>query len=199
VIARISGRLIQKKPSQAVVDTNGVGYGLSVTLATFYALPDIGAQVTLHVHTIVREDAITLYGFLAPGEREIFERLISVNKIGPKMALSILSGIPYGELAGAVRRKDIARLSMVPGVGKKTAERLCVELADKLDTLEHAGAESAGDAQESSLLNDTVEALVSLGYNRQEAVRSAKTVLRGDSVKDIQTAVKAALVELSAR
>lgn len=199
MIARISGKLVQKKPSQVVVDTNGVGYGLSVTLATFYALPDIGAQVTLHVHTIVREDAITLYGFLAPGEREVFERLISVNKIGPKMAASILSGIPYGELAGAVRRKDIARLSMVPGVGKKTAERLCVELADKLDTLEHAGEETAGEAGESRLLNDTVEALVSLGYNRQEAVRSAKTVLRGDGVKDIQGAVKAALAELSAR
>lgn len=199
MIARISGKLVQKKPSQVVVDTNGVGYGLSVTLATFYALPDIGSQVTLHVHTIVREDAITLYGFLAPGEREVFERLISVNKIGPKMAASILSGIPYGELAGAVRRKDIARLSMVPGVGKKTAERLCVELADKLDTLEHAVAETVGEGEESSLLNDTVEALVSLGYNRQEAVRSTKTVLRGESVKDIQTAVKTALAELSSR
>lgn len=198
MIARISGKLVQKKPSQAVVDVNGVGYGLSVTLATFYSLPDVGGQVTLHVHTIVREDAITLYGFLALGEREVFERLISVNKIGPKMAVSILSGIPFGELAGAVRRKDIARLSMVPGVGKKTAERLCVELADKLDTLEHAIAD-AGETEESSLLNDTVEALVSLGYNRQEAMRSAKTVLRGDSVKDIQTAVKTALAELAAR
>lgn len=198
MIARISGKLVQKKPSQVVVDVNGVGYGLSVTLATFYSLPDMGGQVTLHVHTIVREDAITLYGFLALGEREVFERLISVNKIGPKMAASILSGIPFGELAGAVKRKDIARLSMVPGVGKKTAERLCVELADKLDTLEHAIAD-AGKAEESSLLNDTVEALVSLGYNRQEAMRSAKTVLRGDNVKDIQSAVKAALAELSAR
>lgn len=199
MIARISGKLVQKKPSQAVVDVNGVGYGLSVTLATFYSLPDVGGQVTLHVHTIVREDAITLYGFLALGEREVFERLISVNKIGPKMAVSILSGIPFGELAGAVRRKDIARLSMVPGVGKKTAERLCVELADKLDTLEHTVSETAGETEESSLLNDTVEALVSLGYNRQEAMRSAKTVLRGDNVKDIQSAVKAALAELSAR
>ncbi|MBF0292325.1 MAG: Holliday junction branch migration protein RuvA [Nitrospinae bacterium] len=198
MIARISGKLVQKKPSQVVVDVNGVGYGLSVTLATFYSLPEVGGQVTLHVHTIVREDAITLYGFLAMGEREVFERLISVNKIGPKMAASILSGIPFGELAGAVRRKDIARLSMVPGVGKKTAERLCVELADKLDTLEHAVAD-AGDGEESSLLNDTVEALASLGYNRQEAMRSAKTVLRGDKVKDIQSAVKAALAELSAR
>lgn len=198
MIARISGKLVQKKPSQVVVDVNGVGYGLSVTLATFYSLPELGGQVTLHVHTIVREDAITLYGFLAMGEREVFERLISVNKIGPKMAASILSGIPYGELAGAVKRKDIARLSMVPGVGKKTAERLCVELADKLDTLEHTVAD-AGEAEESSLLNDTVEALVSLGYNRQEAMRSAKTVLRGDNVKDIQSAVKTALAELSAR
>ena len=198
MIARISGKLVQKKPSQVVVDVNGVGYGLSVTLATFYSLPEVGGQVTLHVHTIVREDAITLYGFLAMGEREVFERLISVNKIGPKMAASILSGIPFGELAGAVKRKDIARLSMVPGVGKKTAERLCVELADKLDTLEHAVAD-AGEVEESSLLNDTVEALVSLGYNRQEAMRSAKTVLRGDSVKDIQSAVKTALAELSAR
>ena len=199
MIARISGRLIQKKPSQTVVDVNGVGYGLSITLATFYSLPEVGAQVTLHVHTIVREDAITLYGFLSPGEREVFERLISVNKIGPKMAVSILSGIPYGELAGAVRRKDVARLSLVPGVGKKTAERICVELADKLDTLEHAGAESAGGAEDSGLLNDTLEALVSLGYNRQEASRAAKPALRGDGVKNIQTAVKAALAELAAR
>lgn len=199
MIARISGRLIQKKPSQTVVDVNGVGYGLSITLATFYALPDVGAMVTLHVHTIVREDAITLYGFLSPGEREVFERLISVNKIGPKMAVSILSGIPYGELAGAVRRKDIARLSLVPGVGKKTAERLCVELADKLDTLEYAGAETAGGAEDSGLLNDTVEALVSLGYNRQEALRAAKTATRGDGVKNIQSAVKTALAELASR
>jgi Holliday junction DNA helicase RuvA len=199
MIAWLSGRLIQKKPSQAVLDVNGVGYGLSITLAAFYALPELGAQVTLHVHTIVREDAITLYGFLSPGEREVFERLISVNKIGPKMAVSILSGIPCGELAGAVRRKDIARLSLVPGVGKKTAERLCVELADKLDTLEYTGAESAGGAEESGLLNDTVEALVSLGYNRQEALRSAKMALRADSAKNIQSAVKAALAELSPR
>jgi Holliday junction DNA helicase RuvA len=197
VIARLAGRLIQKKPSHAVVDVNGVGYGVSITLTTYYALPEDGAQVTLHIHTIVREDAITLYGFISPGEREVFERLIGVNKVGPKMAATILSGIPHAELAGAVRRKDIGRLSLIPGVGKKTAERLCMELADKLDSLEYATAEAGGGGAESALLNDTVEALVSLGYSRQEATRAGKAALRGDKAKDIQTAVKAALADLS--
>ena len=132
MIARLAGTLFEKHPSRVVVDVNGVGYDVQVPLSTFYGLGEAGAAMALRIHTHVREDAIALYGFATALELELFERLIAVSGIGPKLALAVLSGIEPAELVKAVRRGDVARLTAIPGVGKKTAERIVLELKDRL-------------------------------------------------------------------
>src|SRR5215472_14162632 len=132
MIAHLRGRLLIKHPNQVIVETNGVGYDVTISVPTFSELPTAGGEVALHIHTHVREDAIALYGFLRPAEKQLFERLISVSGIGPKLAITILSGMPADDIVNAIRGNDVAKLTRVPGIGKKTAERMVLELRDKL-------------------------------------------------------------------
>ena len=138
MIAHLRGRLISKHPNQAIVEAGGVGYDVIITVPTFSELPALGGEVALHIHTHVREDALALYGFLRPEEKQLFEKLITVSGIGPKLAITILSGMATSEMVGAIRSNDFARLTKIPGIGRKTAERMCVELRDKLERLREA-------------------------------------------------------------
>jgi len=138
MIARLTGTLVDKGPSRIVVDVGGVGYDVQIPLSTFYPLGEAGSRVELRVHTHVREDALALYGFATPLEHNLFERLISINGVGPKLALAVLSGIEPAELIRAVRSQDVARLTKIPGVGKKTAERIGLELKDRLQEIAEA-------------------------------------------------------------
>src|SRR5271166_6022831 len=133
MIAHLRGRLISKHPNQAVVEAGGVGYDVTISVPTFSELPATGAEVALHIHTHVREDALALYGFLRPEERQLFEKLLTVSGIGPTLAIKILSGTAIPEMVASIRANDFARLTKIPGVGRKTAERMCVELRDKLE------------------------------------------------------------------
>jgi Holliday junction DNA helicase RuvA len=178
VIARLKGTLVEKSPSRLILDVGGVGYDVSVPLSTFYGLGDPGSPVVLRVHTHVREDAIALYGFASALEEDLFERLISISGIGPKLALAVLSGIDPSELVRAIRTQDVARLTRIPGVGKKTAERIGLELKDRLPAVAvSAGAQpavSSGDA----LRDDLMSALANLGYQRASVEKTVDAVLR---------------------
>jgi holliday junction DNA helicase RuvA len=164
MISRLTGTLVEKHPPQVVVMSHGVGYELDVPMSTFYNLPRTGEPVELLTHLVVREDAHLLFGFLTPSERTAFRQLLKVNGVGPKVALSVLSGLSVEDLATAVAAQDAARLTKVPGVGRKTAERLVLELRDKLPMA--AAAEPAAGARASG---DVLNALLSLGYNEREA------------------------------
>ena len=176
MIARLHGALLEKTPNRIVVDVSGVGYEVLVPLSTFYGLGDAGSPVTLRVHTHVREDLIALYGFSSALELDLFERLIGINGIGPKLALAVLSGIESGELVRAIRAQDVARLTRIPGVGKKTAERIGLELKDRLPQAVAAAepAAAAGDDRREDLLS----ALTNLGYNRAVAEKTIDAALK---------------------
>jgi Holliday junction DNA helicase RuvA len=176
MIAYLRGRLIAKHPNQAVVDVNGVGYDVAISVPTFSDLPHDGGEVSLHIHTHVREDAIALFGFLRAQEKQLFEKLISVSGIGPKLAITILSGMAAEEMVGAIRGNDIARLTKIPGIGKKTAERMVLELRDKLDAF---GA-AAAPVSVSPIEEDVLSALVNLGYQRPAAEKVLSTMKRSD-------------------
>jgi Holliday junction DNA helicase RuvA len=178
VIAQVRGRLLRKEPQEAVVDVGGVGYRVTIPLSTFYRIGEPGHEVTLLTHTHVREDALALYGFLTSVEQSLFERLISVSGVGPKLAVAILSGIEAPDLVAALRAGDVVRLTRIPGVGKKTAERLVLELKEKVTALAAAEesppvAQAAGSAKE-----DLVSALLHLGYSRPEADRGVDRALK---------------------
>ena len=162
MIARLKGTLVEKTPNRLVIDVAGVGYDVLVPLSTFYGLGEAGSAVTLRVHTHVREDVIALYGFSSPLELDLFERLIAINGIGPKLALAVLSGIDPADLVRAIRAQDVARLTRIPGVGKKTAERIGLELKDRLPRGAAAPETpaQAGDDRRADLLS----ALTNLGY-----------------------------------
>jgi Holliday junction DNA helicase RuvA len=160
-----------------VVDVAGVGYDVQVPLSTFYGLGDPGAGITLRVHTHVREDAIALYGFASPLEQDLFERLIAISGIGPKLALAVLSGIDPGELVRAIRTQDVARLTRIPGVGKKTAERIGLELKDRLPPTGSAGAPAESLESGSALRDDLLSALANLGYQRAAVEKAVERVL----------------------
>jgi Holliday junction DNA helicase RuvA len=177
VIARLSGTVLEKHPNRVVVDVAGVGYDVQVPLSTFYGLGDPGAGVTLRVHTHVREDVIALYGFASPLEQDLFERLISISGIGPKRALAVLSGIDPGELVRAIRTQDVARLTRIPGVGKKTAERIGLELKDRLPHTAAPGAPPE-TSESGGLRDDLLSALANLGYQRAGAEKAVDTVLK---------------------
>jgi Holliday junction DNA helicase RuvA len=175
VIAHLRGRILRKAPQELVLDVAGVGYRITIPLSTFYRLGEPGTEVSVLTHTHVREDTFALFGFLTPPEQSLFERLISVAGVGPRLAVGILSGIETPDLVGALRAGDVARLTRIPGVGKKTAERLVVELKDKMEGLEGAEpvpAEAPADRQD-----DLVSALVHLGYSRSEAERGVGRAL----------------------
>ncbi len=176
MIAQLRGRLLRKEPQEVVLDVAGVGYRVAIPLSTFYRLGELGCEVALLTHTHVREDTLALFGFLTAAEQALFERLIAVSGVGPKLAVSILSGIEPPELVAALRSSDVARLTRIPGVGKKTAERLVLELKDKMKGLEATAAEPPVSAAPSPK-EDLVSALVHLGYSRPEAERGVERAL----------------------
>jgi len=181
MIGRLKGEIIYKKPPQLLIDVNGVGYEVAAPMTTFYELPEAGQKTILLTHMIVREDAQLLYGFATDNEREMFRQLIKINGVGPKLALTILSGISSAELARCVSDHDVISLVKLPGVGKKTAERLIVELADKLKlfpSIEKIQSDERGEvmtAQENPLV-EAESALIALGYKAQEALKMIKAV-----------------------
>ena len=178
MIAHLRGRLFEKHPNRLVVDVNGVGYDVFVPLSTFYGLAEAGTEVALRIHTHVREDALALYGFATALEQELFERLIGVSGIGPKLALAVLSGIEPPEFIRAIERGDLARLTAIPGVGKKTSERIVLELKDRLPRAQAAAAVAGGAASEAPVLrDDVVSALVNLGYHRPLAEKAAEAAV----------------------
>jgi len=178
VIARLSGTVLEKHPNRVVVDVGGVGYDVQVPLSTFYGLGEPGSGVTLRVHTHVREEVIALYGFASPLEQDLFERLISISGIGPKLALAVLSGIDPGELVRAIRTQDVARLTRIPGVGKKTAERIGLELKDRMPLAATPQGEQPGASEGGGLRDDLLSALANLGYQRAGAEKAVDAVIK---------------------
>ena len=194
MIARLSGRLAEKTPGRIIVDVQGVGYDLHVPLSTFYVVGEAGAGVTLRVYTHVREDLIALYGFATTLEQDLFERLISISGIGPKLALSVLSGIEPPDLVRAIRSQDVARLTAIPGVGKKTAERIGLELKDRLPPSLQAAADTASPATpEDQLRADLLSALLNLGYQRAPAEKAIEKELRLAPDAPFEQALRAVL------
>lgn len=195
MIAHLRGRLLTKHPNQVVVETGGVGYDVTISVPTFSDLPGVGGEVALHIHTHVREDLIALYGFLRPAEKQLFEKLITVSGIGPKLAITILSGMAADEMVGAIRGNDIARLTRIPGIGKKTAERMVLELRDKLPP---AGV---GEAPAASVMNateeDVLSALVNLGYQRPAAERALASVAKNGKSGSFEVMFREALAALA--
>jgi Holliday junction DNA helicase RuvA len=189
MIGRLTGTLAEKAPPQVLVDVAGVAYELDVPMSTFYNLPTVGERVTLLTHLVVREDAHLLYGFGSPDERSTFRQLIRISGVGPRTALAILSGLSVAELAQAVSRQESARLIKVPGIGKKTAERLLLELKDKLAPDLPGRSAVSSDAQ-----GDIVQALLALGYNEREAAAAMKALPPDVAVSD---GIKLALRALS--
>jgi Holliday junction DNA helicase RuvA len=178
MIARLTGTLLDKTPSRLVVDVSGVGYDVQVPLSTFYVVGSPGARVELRVHTHVREDVIALYGFASALEQDLFERLISISGIGPKLALAVLSGIDPTELIRAIRTQDVARLTKIPGVGKKTAERIGLELKDRLPHGVTGAAEPATARGGDDRRDDLLSALMNLGYQRGAAERAIDAAIK---------------------
>jgi Holliday junction DNA helicase RuvA len=194
VIAHLAGTLLEKHVPRLVVDVAGVGYAVLVPMSTYYAIGETGSRVTLRIHTHVREDTIQLFGFHTPLELELFERLITVSGIGPKVALSVLSGIEPPALVRAVRQADVPRLVRIPGVGRKTAERLVLELKDKLPE----PAEAAPSvAPETGVRDDLLSALANLGYQRSAVEQTVEKVLRGALVLDFDPLLRSVLKELT--
>jgi len=198
LIGHLRGQILRKSPQEVVVEVAGVGYRVLIPVSSFYRLGGEGDSVSLRVHTHVREDALALYGFLTAGEQSLFERLIGVAGVGPKLALNILSGIEAPELTAALREADVARLTRVPGVGKKTAERLVLELRDKMPALAASeGTPSSGAA--TGLKDDLLSALANLGYSRPEAEKGVERALREDGSARFEDLLRRALRILSGR
>jgi Holliday junction DNA helicase RuvA len=173
MIAHLRGKLLAKHPNQVVVETGGVGYEVNISVPTFSELPGHGSEVALYIHTHVREDLIALYGFLHPTEKQLFEKLITVSGIGPKLAITILSGMAASDMAGAIRGNDVTRLTKIPGIGKKTAERMVLELRDKLPP---AAGETPTAPAMGAIEEDVLSALVNLGYQRAAAEKALASV-----------------------
>ena len=173
MIARLRGIILEKKPNAAVVDVGGVGYALTIPISTFSSLPNVGDEAALHVHTHVREDALALFGFLTSVEKDIFEKLISVNGVGPRLAVTVLSGLPTAELLTAIRSADVNTLIKIPGVGRKTGERIILELREKLGAVEGA-ADGAVQSAMSGLEHDVISAMVNLGCSADAAGAAVK-------------------------
>ncbi|MCA1818024.1 MAG: Holliday junction branch migration protein RuvA [Acidobacteria bacterium] len=204
MIAHLSGTLLAKHATSVVVDVGGVGYEVTIPVTTFYDLEEAGAQVSLRIYTHVREDALQLYGFKTGRERELFQLLISVSGIGPKSAIAMLSGMSADEIITAIRTNNIARLTAIPGVGKKTAERLGIELRDKMAALsspaleEQLAAQPAGAALPDDVVReDTLSALVNLGYQRAAAERAVTNAMQEGGSLSVELLLRRALRTLS--
>jgi Holliday junction DNA helicase RuvA len=194
MIAHLRGTLLSKRPNQAIVEAHGVGYDVAISVPTFSEMPAAGAEVALHIHTHVREDALSLYGFQRLSEKQLFEKLLTVSGIGPKLAITILSGMPAEEMVGAIRGGDLARLTRIPGIGKKTAERMVLELRDKLPSATDTAEKSASMA--SPVEEDVISALVNLGYQRAAAEKAMQSV-RGKGSQTFELMFREALGTLS--
>jgi Holliday junction DNA helicase RuvA len=197
VIAHLRGRILEKQPNRIVVDVGGVGYDVLVPLSTFYGLGEAGTEIVLRIHTHVREEALALYGFGTRLEQDLFERLIGVSGIGPKVALAVLSGIEPEELVRAIERADLARLTAIPGVGKKTAERIVVELKDRLPRTASVPAHGALEEDSPMIKDDVLSALINLGYHRPLAEKAVDAAVRTTRGVDFERTLKQALRELA--
>ena len=195
MIAHLRGKLLAKHPNQAIVETAGVGYDVTISVPTFSDLPAVGAEVALHIHTHVREDLIALYGFLRPSEKLLFEKLITVSGIGPKLAITILSGMPADEMVRAIRGNDVVRLTRIPGIGKKTAERMVLELRDKLPEAGPATAPAVPTL--SATEEDVLSALVNLGYQRPPAEKALAAATKNSKAESFDAMFREALAALS--
>ncbi|HKV77008.1 MAG TPA: Holliday junction branch migration protein RuvA [Candidatus Sulfotelmatobacter sp.] len=189
------GKLLAKHPNQAIVEAAGVGYDVTISIPTFSDLPSPGSEVALHIHTHVREDALALYGFLRPSEKVLFEKLLTVSGIGPKLAITILSGMAADEMVGAIRGNDVARLTRIPGIGKKTAERMVLELRDKLPQSAPTAMTVAPPV--SAVEEDVLSALVNLGYQRAAAEKALELSVKGGKGGSFDALFRSALAALS--
>lgn len=199
MIAQIRGHLIQKSPDSVIVEVNGIGYQLYISLNTFYDLPGTEQTVQVHTHTHVREDVLQLYGFSSVLEKEVFRMLIGVSGIGPKLAINILSGISPSLLLASLASGDVGRLVSIPGVGRKTAERMILDLKEKVRKMESRVAlPQAGQRPKNEMAEDVISALVNLGYKRSQAEKAAETVLQQKPGVKLEEALRASLQVLSA-
>jgi Holliday junction DNA helicase RuvA len=201
LIAHITGKLIQKQPNSVIVDVGGVGYELTVPLSTFYDLGEVGTQIALRAYTYVREDALQLFGFRTDREKKLFLMLISVSGIGPKLAITVLSGLSAEELVQAISGNDLAKLVSIPGVGKKTAERMLVELKDKVASILPPGLEphlaSGSVAGGEAMREDVISALVNLGYLKAAADKAVLNTAKDNPAANFETTLKLALRKLA--
>lgn len=195
MIAQLCGRLVVKTPNLIVVDVHGVGYEVQIPLSTFYPLPEPGSDVSLRTYTHVREDALALFGFSTEREKQVFKRLIGISGIGPKLAITILSGIPLDDFVTAVQKGDLFKLTTIPGIGKKTAERIILELKEKM--LDLALAETTAEATPPTIYDDVISALMNLGYLRVNAEKAVKAATEGAGSESFEAVLKASLRRLS--
>jgi Holliday junction DNA helicase RuvA len=196
VIAHLRGVIFEKQPHRVIIDAGGVGYDVLVPLSTFYALGDPGTETKLRIYTHVREDALSLYGFSTRLEQDLFERLIGISGIGPKAALAVLSGVEPMELIQAIQTGDLARLTAIPGVGKKTSERIVLELKDRLPRVEPAARPGVAEEGTTAIKSDLLSALINLGYHRPLAEKAVESSLRNGPA-DFEALLKRALRELA--
>jgi Holliday junction DNA helicase RuvA len=202
VIAYLSGTVLLKQPNTVVIDVNGVGYEVTIPVSTFYDLGEVGEPIALRVHTYVREDAIQLFGFQTGREKDLFLKLTSVSGVGPKLAITLLSGMSPDELIPAIRTNDLGRLTAVPGIGRKTAERLVIELRDRMAAMagpevEAAYAAARGPGGTDAVRDDVVAALLSLGYQKAQAEKAVSRVLERESDRTIEHVLRESLKLLS--
>ena len=194
MIGQVHGKLVYKQPPRLLVDVAGIGYELEAPMTTFYNLPETGTEVCLHTHVVVRDDAHLLYGFTEQRQRDVFRHLLKVNGVGPRVALAILSGLTVEDLVACVSAADAAMLTRVPGIGRKTAERLIVDLRDRLDGIEGSGSSFVG-TRPLTPEHDAVSALVALGYRQTDATRAIRATASDDA--GVEELIRTALASLS--
>ena len=199
MIAHLKGQLIQKSPISLVVDVQGIGYEVFIPLTIYYELPECGTEVSLYIHTRIREDSLKLFGFVKEADKQMFELLTRISKVGPKIALAFLSGMTAQELTQAVFNDDISTLSAIPGVGRKTAERLALELKDKLSelNLQPETATATADTPGGGIKDDAVSALVNLGYKKAQAEQALKKIWRDEAKPSLEELIRDSLNCLS--
>lgn len=198
MIGQLRGRIVGKRPNQVLVDVGGVGYQVSIPLSTFYGLGELHDELSLLIYTHLREDAIQLYGFLTAREKHFFEMLISASGVGPGLALKILSGMSVDDLVPAIRKGDLVQLTRIPGVGKKTAERIVVELRDKLAAMDAAEAERPAATTRTQLEADAISALLNLGYDRRTSEKAVAEAHKKSVGNTFEALLRAALQTLAA-
>ena len=194
MIAHLRGRIASKSPNHVIVDVGGVGYEVTISIPTYSELPAQGAEVALHIYTHVREDALALFGFLHAGEKQLFEKLIGVSGIGPKLAITILSGMAAETMARAIRGNDVAALTRIPGIGKKTAERMVLELRDKVESL--AAADQAAAPAATPVEEDVLSALVNLGYQRTAAEKAVAVAAKNGGAQSFEALFRNAMAAM---